>query len=61
MDAAQGLGGISALSGDSAILAPWDVCSLGDERVVNGVVDELATVKEVTDSSTLILKFYRYS
>ena len=56
----QDLAVISSLSEDSAILAPWDVCSLGDERVVNGVADELATVKEVRDSNTLILKFYRY-
>lgn len=43
----QDLAAISSLSEDSAILAPWDVCSLGDERVVNGVTDELAAVKEV--------------
>ena len=51
MDAAQGLGGISALSGDSAILAPWDVCSLGDGRI-DGVNDELAAVKEVRRAVT---------
>ena len=46
----QDLAAISSLGEDSAILAPWDVCSLGDERVVNGVVDELAAVKEVRDT-----------
>ena len=42
----QDLAGISSLSEDSAILAPWDICSLGDERV-DGVSDELTAVKEV--------------
>ena len=42
----QDLTGISSLSEDSAVLAPWDICSLGDERV-DGVSDELAAIKEV--------------
>ena len=42
----QDLAGISSLNEDSAVLAPWDICSLGDERV-DGVSDELAAIKEV--------------
>ena len=49
----QDLARISSLSEESTILAPWDICSMGDERVVDGVSDELAAVKEVNIFTTI--------